>query len=88
MNSPAWLRRDLSRVEELLLEAAGDSFYSLVSDASTHLIQAGGKRIRPALVMLSSRSGEAGRRATDLSAAAIELVHLATLYHDDVIDET
>ena len=88
MNSPAWLRADLSRVEGLLLQAAGDSFHSLVSDASTHLIQAGGKRIRPALVMLSSRSGDAGRRATDLSAAAIELVHLATLYHDDVIDET
>ena len=87
MNSPAWLRADLMRVEDLLLEAAGDSLNSLVSDASTHLIRAGGKRIRPALVMLSSRSGGPGR-ATDLSAAAIELVHLATLYHDDVIDET
>ena len=88
MNSPAWLRADLTRVEDLLLESAGDSLHSLVSDASTHLIRAGGKRIRPALVMLSSRSGDVGRRATDLSAAAIELVHLATLYHDDVIDET
>jgi heptaprenyl diphosphate synthase len=88
VNSPAWLRADLTRVEDLLLESAGDSLHSLVSDASTHLIRAGGKRIRPALVMLSSRSGDVGRRATDLSAAAIELVHLATLYHDDVIDET
>src|ERR671919_1303030 len=87
VNSPAWLRADLMRVEDLLLEAAGDSLNSLVSDASTHLIRAGGKRIHPALVMLSSRSGGPGR-ATDLSAAAIELVHLATLYHDDVIDQT
>jgi heptaprenyl diphosphate synthase len=38
--------------------------------------------------MLTSRAGEAGRPSTDAAAAAIELVHLATLYHDDVIDET
>jgi len=88
MNTPTWLRNDMKRVEALLLQSAGDSLHSLVSDASTHLIRAGGKRIRPALVLLSSQAGESGRRATDLSAAAIELVHLATLYHDDVIDQT
>jgi heptaprenyl diphosphate synthase len=88
MNSPVWLRADLSRVEDLLLSSAGSSFNSLVSDASTHLIKAGGKRVRPTLVLLSARAGDTGRRSTDLSAAAIELVHLATLYHDDVIDET
>ena len=44
--------------------------------------------MRPTLVLVSSYLGEPGRRNTDLGAAAVELVHLATLYHDDVIDET
>ena len=85
---PAWLADDMARIEDLLFEAAGASQLALVAEASTHLIKAGGKRLRPALVMICSRAGEPGRRATDLAATAIELVHLATLYHDDVIDET
>ncbi|MFN2586494.1 MAG: polyprenyl synthetase family protein [Actinomycetota bacterium] len=85
---PPWLVEDMARIEELLFAAAGASKLALVAEASTHLIKAGGKRLRPALVMISSRAGEPGLRATDLAATAIELVHLATLYHDDVIDET
>ena len=88
LGGPAWLSVDMARIETLLMSSAKDSLHPLVSDASTHLIKAGGKRVRPALVMLAARAGEPGRVATDLSAAAIELVHLATLYHDDVIDET
>ena len=94
MNAPAidagmpWLVDDLLRVEALLLETAGSSLHPLVSESSTHLIRAGGKRLRPSLVLVCSRAGEPGRRATDLAAAAVELIHLATLYHDDVIDET
>ena len=88
MLSPQWLGEDMERVERLLLATAGSSVHSIVSEASTHLIKAGGKRVRPALVLLSARAGESPGAATDLSAAAIELVHLATLYHDDVIDET
>jgi heptaprenyl diphosphate synthase len=88
MPGPSWLRKDVARVERLLIGSASDSLHPLVSEASTHLIKAGGKRIRPTLVMLSSRTGEPGRVSSDLAAAAIELVHLATLYHDDVIDET
>jgi geranylgeranyl pyrophosphate synthase len=87
-SSPRWPSVEMERVEEMLLASAGDSFHSLVSEASTHLIRAGGKRVRPALVILSSRAGHTGRAATDLAAAAVELVHLATLCHDDVIDET
>lgn len=84
----AWLADGLARVEELLLSAAGGSVHPLVSEASTHLARAGGKRLRPALVLIASHAGEPGRRSTDLAAAAIELVHLASLYHDDVIDQT
>ena len=84
----SWLVDDLLRVEQLLLDTAGSSLHPLVSESSTHLIRAGGKRLRPSLVLVCSRAGEAGRRETDLAAAAVELIHLATLYHDDVIDET
>ncbi|MFN2524821.1 MAG: polyprenyl synthetase family protein [Actinomycetota bacterium] len=83
-----WLVEDLLRVENILTTTAGASSHPLTAEASTHLIKAGGKRLRPALVLTSARAGTAGARATDLAAAALELVHLATLYHDDVIDET
>ena len=83
-----WLADDVERVENILQVTAGASSHPLVSEACLHLIKAGGKRIRPTLVLLSSHAGNAGLHATDLSAAAAELVHLATLYHDDVMDET
>ena len=88
MIGPTWLVDDLLRVESLMVSRAGESVQPLVAEAATHLIHAGGKRLRPALVLLSSRAGETGRPETDMAAAAVELVHLATLYHDDVIDET
>jgi geranylgeranyl pyrophosphate synthase len=79
---------DLQRVENVLTDAATSRAHPLVSEAALHLVRAGGKRVRPALVLLSAQAGKTGRRATDLAAAAVELVHIATLYHDDVIDET
>jgi heptaprenyl diphosphate synthase len=85
---PSWLIDDVLRVEGLIRSVAGASLHPLVAEPALHLIKAGGKRLRPALVLLSSRAGEPGRRESDLSAAAVEMVHLATLYHDDVIDET
>jgi heptaprenyl diphosphate synthase len=77
---------DLERVEAILLEAstAGTPF---LTESASYLTKAGGKRLRPALVALSSHLwSECGPRA-DSTGAAIELTHLATLYHDDVIDE-
>ncbi|HYZ46392.1 MAG TPA: polyprenyl synthetase family protein [Actinomycetota bacterium] len=88
MKRPAWLASDLRRVEQLMIETAGDSIHPLVSEPSVHLLKAGGKRLRPALVVIGSKLGTGQRRGTDLAAAAIELVHLATLYHDDVMDGT
>jgi heptaprenyl diphosphate synthase len=83
-----WLIDDMLRVEDIMIRTAGASRHNLVSEASLYLLSAGGKRLRPALVMITARAGEAGRPASELAAAAIELVHLATLYHDDVIDGT
>jgi heptaprenyl diphosphate synthase len=77
---------DLERVETILLDAAtaGTPF---LTESASYLTKAGGKRLRPALVALSSRMwADCGPRA-DNTGAAIELTHLATLYHDDVIDE-
>ena len=84
---PEWLLGDMARIEGILLGRAGASAHPLVAEPATHLIKAGGKRLRPALVLLTSRFG-APTGSTDLAAAAVELVHLATLYHDDVMDET
>lgn len=84
---PDWLQEDLRAVEALLEATAGASAHPLVSEPSLHLLKAGGKRMRPALTMICARGGSP-TDATLLSAASIELVHLATLYHDDVIDET
>jgi heptaprenyl diphosphate synthase len=81
------LNGDLQRLEPLLTASVvtGDSF---LDDVTTHLIAAGGKRLRPLLALASATAGE--REATQedlLGGVAVELVHLASLYHDDVLDE-
>ena len=83
-----WLVGDLLRVETVMTDAVASKAHPLVDEAAMHLIKAGGKRLRPALVLMTARMSSAPGPATDLAAAAIELVHIATLYHDDVIDET
>ena len=80
------LRADLERVEQTLREAV-ESSDPFVHEAATHLLEAGGKRFRPMLVLLSGHLGDAKDPRLVPCAAAIELTHLATLYHDDVIDE-
>ena len=52
-----------------------------------HLIDAGGKRFRPMLVLLAAQFGNPQDERVVPAAVAIELTHLATLYHDDVMDE-
>lgn len=77
---------DLERVERLIEDASRAST-GFLTDAATHLTKAGGKRLRPALLLLSSRLGSGPNRSVYLIAAAVELTHMATLYHDDVIDD-
>jgi heptaprenyl diphosphate synthase len=80
------LRRGLAAVEETLLEAvkSDDAF---IADAGQHLVAAGGKRFRPLLVLLASHFGDPSSPGVVSSAVVVELTHLATLYHDDVMDE-
>jgi heptaprenyl diphosphate synthase len=82
----AEVRRELTAVEEMLLDAA-KSTDALLSDASQHLVRAGGKRFRPMLVLLAARFGDPDAPGIVPAAAVVELTHLATLYHDDVMDE-
>ncbi len=81
------LQEGLQRLEPLLTASVvtGDGF---LDDVATHLIAAGGKRLRPLLAIATATGGERGPSEDDLlGGVAVELVHLASLYHDDVIDE-
>jgi geranylgeranyl pyrophosphate synthase len=80
----AWLPSRLGEVESLLGKIAADHGPRLASDAGATL-SAGGKRLRPLLVLLCA--GADGSEAAVRAAAAIELVHMATLVHDDVLDD-
>ncbi|MCP2343436.1 polyprenyl synthetase family protein [Actinomadura rupiterrae] len=80
------VRERLAAVEELLLASArGDD--PLLSEASKHLVDAGGKRFRAMLVLLASHFGNPDAPGVVPAAVVVELTHLATLYHDDVMDE-
>jgi len=81
------LRRRLEAVEAGLRRAAADSEVPLVAEAGGYLLSAGGKRFRPLLVLLAGELGDRTDPRLVPGAVAIELTHLATLYHDDVIDE-
>ncbi|MFD8953209.1 polyprenyl synthetase family protein [Streptomyces xanthophaeus] len=76
----------LAAVEAGLLEAT-KSEVPFITEAAQHLVRAGGKRFRPLLVMLASRFGDPYAPGVVPSAVVVELTHLATLYHDDVMDE-
>ena len=77
---------DLEAIERILLEETR-IHYDFVDDAVRHVIEGGGKRLRPVLLILSSKAcGYAGEDAHIL-AACIELIHVASLVHDDVLDE-
>ena len=76
----------MAAVEEGLLEAT-KSEVPFITEAAQHLVRAGGKRFRPLLVMLAAQFGDPYAPGVVPSAVVVELTHLATLYHDDVMDE-
>ena len=80
------LLADMQKVESLLhSHIEGD--YPLVVETSRHLVQAGGKRLRPLLTLISAQFGDPNKFGIIEAAVVCELTHLATLYHDDVMDE-
>jgi heptaprenyl diphosphate synthase len=77
---------DLARVEASLMQTAHPDD-NLFTEASRHSIAAGGKRFRALLVLLAAQFGDPKDPRVLQAAVAIELTHLATLFHDDVMDE-
>lgn len=82
----ALVQDDLAAIETQLSSII-HSPVALVSDIGQHLLLAGGKRLRPALYLLCAKSGKADSDAKLAIAAAIEMIHMATLVHDDVLDD-
>ena len=72
---------------ETQLKSATTYADSVAKNPARHLVDAGGKRIRPALVLLAAQLGDPNKQEVFDAAVVVELTHLATLYHDDVMDD-
>jgi heptaprenyl diphosphate synthase len=82
----ASLSADMKKVEDLMRShIQGD--YPLVVETSRHLVEAGGKRLRPLLTLIAAQFGDPTNYDIIKAAVCCELTHLATLYHDDVMDD-
>ena len=82
----SFLSTDLQLVEKEL-EAAIHADSEVLTEASLHLLQSGGKRIRPVFVLLSAKFGHYDIHVVKHVAATLELIHTASLVHDDVVDD-
>lgn len=80
------MERGLARVEQQLRQSVSSEF-DFATRTSLHLVDAGGKRFRPLFALLAAHFGDHEREDVVKAASVVELVHLATLYHDDVMDE-
>jgi heptaprenyl diphosphate synthase len=80
------VRQGLAAIE-VALRASVASDDEFVAGVATYLVDAGGKRFRPLLALLAAQFGDPEADGVVLSAVVCELTHLATLYHDDVMDE-
>lgn len=82
----SFLNADINIIEKTL-EDTVEAESPLLRQASLHLLQAGGKRIRPVFVLLSGKFGDYDIHVMKNVAVALELIHMASLVHDDVIDD-
>lgn len=80
------LDADLGRVEDDIALAIQSEF-PFATSAAAHLVTAGGKRFRPLLTLLAARVGSGVNQDVIRAAVVAELTHVATLYHDDVMDD-
>jgi heptaprenyl diphosphate synthase len=83
----AEVRTRLDQVEQALEKSVHAEASGMLTETSSYLIAAGGKRFRAMLVLLAGYFGDPTDPRLVPGSVSIELVHLATLYHDDVIDE-
>ncbi len=79
--------KNMDEVEKRLFEIT-DSKYQYLTKISQHLINAGGKRFRPLVALLSGELGNKNYSKIIDAGVAVELIHLGSLYHDDVIDKS
>ncbi len=83
-----WLSEDMARVNTLIRARMASEHAPRIPEVTAHLVEAGGKRIRPMLTLAAARiCGYAGDNHIRL-AATVEFIHTATLLHDDVVDES
>lgn len=82
----ARLKKDLNAIEKEL-ESSVRSDHAMLSETSLHLLKAGGKRLRPVFVLLSGAFGQYDLNRLKNIAVPMELIHMASLVHDDVIDD-
>jgi heptaprenyl diphosphate synthase len=82
----ARLSARMDEVEKALHDHV-ESEAPFVTEAARHLMEAGGKRFRPLLCFLAAETGDASTDGVLTAACVVELTHLASLYHDDVMDE-
>ncbi|WP_025729096.1 heptaprenyl diphosphate synthase component II [Heyndrickxia ginsengihumi] len=83
----SFLKTDIDLIEKEI-EAAIKSDSAVIQKASLNLLKAGGKRIRPVFVLLGAKFGDYHIQQVKNVAVALELIHMATLVHDDVIDDS
>ncbi|MEW9674713.1 heptaprenyl diphosphate synthase component II [Lentibacillus sp. L22] len=81
-----YLKKDLDHIEQAL-NSAIQAEHPVLRNAATQLLNAGGKRIRPVFVLLSGQFGNYDMERMKTVAVSLELIHMATLVHDDVIDD-
>jgi heptaprenyl diphosphate synthase len=79
-------KQDIERIERALEEVVR-SDHVMLNDASLHLLKAGGKRIRPVFVLLAGEFGDNDPEPLTKVAVSLELIHMGSLVHDDVIDD-
>ncbi|MDL4840800.1 heptaprenyl diphosphate synthase component II [Aquibacillus rhizosphaerae] len=83
----SYLKQDLNKIEKAL-EQTIQAKHPVLREASTQLLQAGGKRLRPVFVLLAGMFGDFNIDKIKTVAVSLELIHMASLVHDDVIDES
>ena len=82
----ASMKSDIAQIEQEL-EKTVRCDHVMLSETSLHLLKAGGKRIRPVFVLLAGQFGQYSLTRLTSVAVALELIHMASLVHDDVIDD-
>lgn len=84
----AWLAEDMAAVNALIRERMSSEHAPRIPEVTAHLIEAGGKRLRPMLTLAAARLCGYGGPFHIHLAATVEFIHTATLLHDDVVDES